>query len=299
MRSIRLALALTAVLLLVGCGYESPTDTGPTATAPPGTSPTGTPSGEGDLVLRVTTTGGLLPPEAVFAQLPTLSLYADGRLIMPGAVPAIFPGPAVLPLHEWQLSPAGVQKVRDEAAQAGLLEGGEDLGSPPVADAGTTVFTVVSDGKEIVTSAYALEFETDQGLTPAQRERRAELIAFQRRLFELESRLGAEVEATQPFVPAGVAILIQEAGTDSTDPSGIEPNVLDWPLADLGTLGGPPTTAAPGGIAWQQAVVTGADMEQLRPLLDQATSITRWRSGDGLYNLTFRPLLPDELPAGG
>ena len=41
-------------------------------------------------------------------------------------------------------------------------------------------------------------------------------------------------------------------------------------------------------------VVSGDDLAKLRPLLVQATQITLWTSGDRQYNLSFRPLLPDE-----
>jgi hypothetical protein len=41
-------------------------------------------------------------------------------------------------------------------------------------------------------------------------------------------------------------------------------------------------------------VVTGPDLETLRPLLAQATSITGWRSGGELYTLILLPMLPDE-----
>ena len=47
----------------------------------------------------------------------------------------------------------------------------------------------------------------------------------------------------------------------------------------------------------RKVVVTGDDLATLRPLLDQATQITLWKSGDTEYNLWFRPLLPDEVAA--
>jgi hypothetical protein len=40
--------------------------------------------------------------------------------------------------------------------------------------------------------------------------------------------------------------------------------------------------------------VEGADLEELRPLVKEANQLTPWRSGDDVYHLVFRPLLPDE-----
>jgi len=64
---------------------------------------------------------------------------------------------------------------------------------------------------------------------------------------------------------------------------------LDWPLADLSTLG---EAVLPEG--YRRVVVSGDDLSTLRPLLGQATQITLWKSGDREYYLYFRPLLPDE-----
>jgi hypothetical protein len=41
-------------------------------------------------------------------------------------------------------------------------------------------------------------------------------------------------------------------------------------------------------------VISGSELATLRPLLDKATAITLWKSGDREYHLFFRPLLPDE-----
>jgi hypothetical protein len=41
-------------------------------------------------------------------------------------------------------------------------------------------------------------------------------------------------------------------------------------------------------------VVSGQELTKLQALLDNATTITLWTSGQTTYNLYFRPLLPDE-----
>jgi hypothetical protein len=47
-------------------------------------------------------------------------------------------------------------------------------------------------------------------------------------------------------------------------------------------------------VGYRRAVVSGQELTQLQPLLDKATAITLWTSGQATYNLSFRPLLPDE-----
>ncbi|MGN6524206.1 MAG: hypothetical protein ACTHMZ_13555, partial [Actinomycetes bacterium] len=92
--------ALVALLLLTACGTTSPgegiVDVGG-----------GDPQLPADtLVLRVSSSGGMLAPGALIGQVPRLSVYADGRAITEGPVPAIYPGPAMPNLQQAQLSPA-------------------------------------------------------------------------------------------------------------------------------------------------------------------------------------------------
>ncbi|MEU4214137.1 hypothetical protein [Actinoplanes sp. NPDC026623] len=41
-------------------------------------------------------------------------------------------------------------------------------------------------------------------------------------------------------------------------------------------------------------VVTGAEADRLREAAAHASVLTPWRSGDKAWDITFRPLLPDE-----
>ena len=64
--------------------------------------------------------GGLVPPGYLVTRVPSLSVYADGREIEPGAVPAIYPGPAVNPLVLHRLGRDGIDGIRAAARGAGL-----------------------------------------------------------------------------------------------------------------------------------------------------------------------------------
>ena len=71
---------------------------GAATTAP--TTATAGPAAADGLVLRVEYTGGFVSPSATAARLPLVSVYADGRVIAEGPVPAIYPGPALPNLQE-------------------------------------------------------------------------------------------------------------------------------------------------------------------------------------------------------
>src|SRR5207244_2989201 len=71
----------------------------------------------------------------------------------------------------------------------------------------------------------------------------------------------------------------------------------DWPLAQPRATfgqggGGGPGGGGPGALAC--GVVSGADLETLRPVLGRANQGTPWRSGGKLYSILVRVLLPDE-----
>ena len=67
---------------------------------------------------------------------------------------------------------------------------------------------------------------------------------------------------------------------------------IAWPLSTpLATFGAPGTGVATG---FRCGVVTGPDLETLRPLAAKATSITGWRSAGADYTLMLLPMLPDD-----
>lgn len=268
--------------------------------APGGTDTTGPgdgdviayPDGKDDLVFRVGMGGGFVPVEYVFTNMPWLSVYGDGRVITQGPIPEIYPGPALPNLQVAELSPDGIRRLLTAARDAGLFETGVDYGQPAVADGSTTTFTVVADGSTHETSIYHLgpENASDGALTAAQVERRMRVVDFQSRLFDLPGWLVDELGSDGPFEWQALSVLIMPGDPASVEPSDIEPRVFDWPLGDLATLGEPHDI--PEG---RRAVISGADLETLRPLVQQADQLTFWRSGDRVYSLLLRPLLPDEI----
>ncbi|MDT0277745.1 hypothetical protein [Blastococcus goldschmidtiae] len=287
MSSVRGVAVLLALLTLAACADPPSTGSRPSSPAP---SPrVELPAGPDALVLRVQHVGGFTTPDMLAARLPVVSVYADGRVITDGPVPAIYPGPALPNLQVTRLDPAEVRTLAEQALEAGIRETA-DLGTPPVADATTTRFTLVTADGRYVREAYALRESLprdlgpapDAGLTEEQAAARAELAAFLDEL-TVPSTGTAPVE---PYRPDALAVVV----SPWIDPGdGLEHPAQPWP--------GPPLPGEPlGALPEQTCLTVGGD--QLAPVLDaarQATSATPWLGADGArWSLTFRPLLPDE-----
>lgn len=263
---------------------------GPTSTVPadgpttgnpvpgePTTTPPSPPTPAGELVIQVREEGGFVPVEFLARRLPVVSVYADGRVITQGAQILIYPGPA-LPSVQVRTAPD------DELASAladtrAAIAGAGDTGLPPVADVPDTVFEVVdADGASSTVRVAALGFDS-VGLTPQQ-------IAARRALADVRDRLVAlGGPDSQMYTASSLSAFASPYGDSGGEPA---PNELDWPLAPIGP-GGP--DGMPVCIP-----VTGADTATVRSALDQATEITRWRSGGQVWSIAFRPALPHESP---
>ena len=276
MRAVRPAVAVAVLLGLAACAEQ-----GGAATPAPATTSVVPAAAEG-LVLRVEYTGGFITPSVLVSRLPIVSVYADGQVITEGPVPAIYPGPA-LPNVQVQTIEAGeVQDLVDQAMAAGVADT-FDLGMPPIADAASTRFTVVTASDTFVREAYAL-FETPvegSGLTAEQEAARAKLSELLTSL--TDSGLGADSQGYEAEAVAAVA----SPWIDPED--GLEQPEVAWPGP---ALPGEPT----GGLPDVSCVTATGD--QAQDLLEAAASAngsTPWVTPDGSrWSVVLRPLLPDE-----
>jgi hypothetical protein len=276
---------------LVGCGSGGSGGSGNGSTTTAG-SPGGSilhPSGANEVVLQVTTGGGFVPIEFHVTLVPEFSLYGNGRVIVPGSVPAIYPGPALPNLQTTVIPEESVQAILSASREAGLFVPAFDYGQPGVADGPTTTFVVNAGGATYRSAIYSLTVEGAGGLSAEQQQARAALNDLRDRLVELTSFTKDEI-VWKPYQYSTLAVFSQAADPGySPDPTDVQPNRLAWPLGDLSTLG--EEASRPG---LRRVVVSGQDLAVLRPLLDQATQITLWNSGGKEYHLLFRPLLPNE-----
>lgn len=275
---VRPVAAVALLLASAGCA-ERGGAADPSASATRSVTPA---AGEG-LVLRVEYTGGFVTPSALAGRLPMVSVYADGRVISEGPVPAIHPGPALPNLQEHEIDQGAVQELVDRAMAAGVAET-SDLGTPPVADAPSTRFTVVTASGTYVREAYALWESPPEGsgLTAEQDKARAKLSDLLASVTE-GAVAGAGSEA---YAPGAVAAVV----TPWIDPQdGLDQPEIAWP--------GPALPGEPTGGPPDVSCVT-ATGDQAQTLLDAARSAnagTPWVTGDGArWSVLFRPLLPDE-----
>jgi hypothetical protein len=239
------------------------------------------------LVLRINVHGGFLAPAYALTRIPQFSLYADGLIIMEGAQIELYPGPAISPVFSMKVDTAGMRTILEAVRKAGLDRADRTYDHPAVADAPTTTFTFIENGKKHVISAYALGMEAPP--TAPESERKA-----RKALYELETRLGnlrgwlpeGSLSAERPFDYKGLAVIVSTQPSDEQ----LQQAELAWPLdRSIADLAKPVVDGAVSCIA-----VSGQDVERLRPLVAKANELTPWKSDAKTYWLRFRPLLPDE-----
>ena len=262
--------AILALLLLAGCGSAVPSATsGPTTTA-------ATPL----RLLRVETGGGLVAPDFVFRQLPTLVVYGDGVVITQGPQAAIFPGPALPNLIERQLDAAGLATLTEALRDAGLLTAtppSYELNPITIADAPTTTLTVTVGNVTAVHSAYALGMVVENGA-------RKKLADFVARLGDLSAVVGgSHLGKETSYVPTSFRV----RATPNPSDGGVQPRpeVIDWPLATVDLARA--TTCAP-------VTAIGA-----RALFASMTETTRVRQAGSVYAIAIRQVLPGEAACPG
>ena len=253
---------------------------GPAAlSAGAGASP---PTGTTDVVLRVFTGGGYVPEQVRLRELPELTVYGDGRMIVAGPTTLEYPGPALPNLRELRLTPGGMARIVRLARTAGLFGAREpDYGTPPVTDHPSTTVTVDAGGAEVRVSVYALGFDDDR-LTDRQQENRARL-----------QRLIARAERPpRRFVVDGSRALF-------------EPGALDVNVAPVDTSPAPPGRPWPlGSLVAARAAAFDASSVCFTVMDDDAATLvaaardaradTVWESDGRAYEVVLVPLLPDQ-----
>jgi hypothetical protein len=277
--------ALGLALLLSGCAERSGAGATPATTGP---APAALPDDGSALVLQVGQTGGFLTPEMLAGRLPWISVYADGRVLSEGPVPAIHPGPAWPDVQLQQADRATVQALVQHALDAGVA-GTTDLGTPGIADAPSTRFTVTTTAGTTVREVYALtEGAGSAGdLTAEQQAARAELAGLVTELTDLPLTLAPEGQAPASYEPTAVAALVRPWSAPEGDPFLADQPELPWP--------GPALAGEPVGPGVSCTVATGDQARAVTDAARGANTLTPWSTGDGArWSISFRPLLPHE-----
>lgn len=321
------ALAATTLLAACGAADEDPDDgngtgadptasptTPPPATPPsatPGPDPQGTtvpnpisyPTGADELVLQIYYTGGFVPQEYNLTQLPLVSLYGDGRIIVEGPQIDIYPPPALPNLLETRLIAESIQTILFRAEETGLLAGDrvyDDL-TTFVADIPYTNIYINAGGSESLVSVYALGLDEGYDHVPAElQETYRALDSFVE--FAQSAATNLPGHPQEPYQFEQLRIYSMPVNKEVSGTSEVAPEEVVWPLSTLLSELGAPSTLE--GISC--FVIEGADLQALLPYLEEANTETRWESDEQLYMLFLRPLLPhehgcptSEIPAPG
>jgi hypothetical protein len=302
-RSIRLAAVTLLATVAVACTGAAPASrtpnapsTAPSSSASPASaSPADAPSPSpttAALLLKVTSEGGFINPAATLAALPTVAVYADGRILTPGPVDAIHPGPLLAPVAVRDVGPSGAAAILAAITRAGLDKPASSGPGIP-GDSGSDVFTVVIDGAT-TTSRFAGARPGHPGGPVASGDgERVAALALLDRLLDPSETWGAPAAVDTTYSPAGYRVYVAP-GTPQADPQASQSPVawpLATPLADFGT----PADPDRGIAGLRQGVVLGPDAATLGPILERVSMQTAFTSDGSSYTLFVRPLLPDEL----
>ena len=244
-------------------------------------------TGSDQLVLRITSGGGLVPMNVLLTQTPWFALYGDGRIVVRGPATESYPGPLLPNLRQIQVTPAEIQKILAAADQAGLLGPDASFNATDIFDASSTSFTTIVDGKTHSIGAYALGYE-GATMDAAMIEARKRLSGFEDKAGNMPTFLGREVSDAGAYDATSMRIFTSP--TDLSDPASLTHQVVAWPLSvDPGTAG--EATKLP---QTRCLVVTGSHLEAFLTVARTANTLTTWTLGAGRYSVFVRPLYPDE-----
>jgi hypothetical protein len=277
-------LSIVLFLALAACA-EAPIDPGNGGGIDHSTS--------GDEVLvKISHEGGFVPIEWTYTNLPILSLYGDGTLVLPGPQIELYPGPALPAISRRQIEEAGIQAILEVAIDTieDVPADLDDLGSTGIADASTTVIRVSGGGVDRTIRAYALAELTERPDGMPEREYRARvaLLELVTELTGLDAWLpDGSVGSERPYVASAARVYV--GPYRDVDDLAQEP--IAWPLDDgLVGFGGP----GDGSEGFRCDVVRGADWAAVRDVASSANELTPWTDEGEEYSILFRPLLPDE-----
>ena len=288
-KSSRLAAFMVLPFLLVGCvaggggGSGSASPSAPGGSPSPSTAPDG-PSSSGGFYLRAWRTQALAP-QYTFGWLAAATI-SDGKFIDGMvAVPAIYPAPLWIGPSVRTISAKGIDAIVAEAGKQGLLGTKTDFVETPKAGAAIGHIQLVVDGK-----TYELTGDSDSAVSdsaPAPGTAAA-FASFWQKVTSLAMWLPDELGQSSSYEPDRLAVL---ALPPTQETSGITPSEVPWPLATPFSAFG----TAMGNDTYRCAVVSGADLGKLEPVIKQSNQLTRFVDSLGAKDsVQVRVMVPGE-----
>ena len=232
--------------------------------------------------LRIWQSQAILP-QYTFGVLPGATIsggqFIDGMI----AIPMIYPGPIYSGLSSRAISPAGIATIIAFAQDQGMLDGRTDFTQVPTPGSVTAHISLV-----VNSTSYELSGPLP-GATPESIVTTGSTGAFEgffSRLQTILTWLASDLGPSVPYNPTKVAF---ELSPPADAPAPMNPTMVAWPLsgtfADFGVVAG----------ADRCAVLSGADLATLLPVVENANQLTRFVDSAGVaMSLAARPLLPGE-----
>lgn len=236
-----------------------------------------------EVIVRIDQGGGFIGPTYAPTHLPVVSLMGDGSVITGGPQIELYPPPALPSIIVRTITEDGIQSILVAARDAGLFGADRTLTDDRVADAGTTVFTAVENGKRHTISAYALDE------APESTSERDALRRFRDDMSDLARWLPpGSVGDDRQYEATRMRIVVEAFDPASVD-EGLTQVPKDWPLSGaLATFG----EANEAG--YRCGAVGGEDLRRVLDAARTANTLTPWVSDAKKYRLSFRPLMADE-----
>jgi hypothetical protein len=285
----RLLIPIVTLALVAACGggEASPSPAPASPVNPTPVIPAPSPAEGGMYWLRMTTFQAI-PPVNLFAVPPTATITGDGQYLVQGVVPAIYPGPLVMPLFGRQVSEAGRAQILAWADELGLLSGKTDFtGDGGLAGGITGKIELTVDGRPVALTGLP----DASALDPRPGSPEAFGTLWQR-VANLPQTLPGELGAEVPYTPTAYAILV---GPPPAPQDGLSSPVADWPLeTPLATFGDPVQDGT-----YRCGLVADEAAATLTPAFAQANQLTQWVQDPEMsatYGLTVRPIVAGENP---
>ena len=283
---------LAVGLLVAACSSVIPATPSSSPPAPTAAPPTPTPAPVG-FVIRASWTQAL-PPRSLFDRMPAVVITSDGRVLTPGGVREMYPGPLVPPVIERPISPKGIATLLQAAKDAGILGVGDDFTGGAILIGGAAArlqiavdgvtYDLVGDANAAVSCPLTGNCPDAVPGTPAAFTR------FWHRVLDVAGWLELELGPEQAYAPASYAVIVGP-------PPEPWPNAVPavWPATGpaLDAFGAP-VRGEPGT---RCGVAAGDLAAALRPLFARATELTPFvatASASATHGLTVRPLLPGD-----
>lgn len=285
----RLAAFMVLPFLLVGCvaagggGSGPASPSAPGGSAAPSTAPNG-PSSSGGFYLRAWRTQALAP-QYTFGWLAVATIsdarFIDGMV----AVPAIYPGPLWIGPSVRAISAKGIDAIVAEARKQGLLGSKADFIETPKAGAAIGHIELVVDGKTYELTGDSDSAVSDSAPVPGTA---AAFASFWQKVTSLAMWLPDDLGQSSSYEPDRVAVL---ALPPTQETNGIAPSEVPWPLATPFSAFG----TAMGNDTYRCAVVSGAELGKLEPVIKQSNQLTRFVDSLGAKDsLQVRVMVPGE-----